>query len=340
MVGDKLYKRGATSGVLMKCVSADTGRNILQEVHEGSCGNHAASKSLVERSTELVSGSQQQYLTQKTSFASAKSANFFGKQSHVPTHRLITIPPSWSFACWSLDMIGPFTTAPGSFTHVLVAIDKFTKWIEYKPITKHTPDRAIDFISNILYHFGYPNTIITDLGSNFHASQFWEFCDSNCIDVKYVSVAHPRAHGQVERANGLILDGLKKRPYEENSKKDGKWIYELPHVVWGLRTQPSKATGHTPYFLVYGSEAILPADIMWISPRVEFYEEGEADEARQLELDSIEEKRCSALVQSARYLQGVRRYHDRNVRERSFNIGDLVLRRIQDETGLHKLNSR
>jgi hypothetical protein len=54
--------------------------------------------------------------------------------------------------------------------------------------------------------------------------------------------------------------------------------------------------------LVYGSEAILPADIMWKSPRVEMYNEGEADEARQLELDSVEEARCTALVQSARYL--------------------------------------
>jgi hypothetical protein len=57
------------------------------------------------------------------------------------------------------------------------------------------------------------------------------------------------------------------------------------------------------------------------------YNEGEADEARQLALDSIEEARC-ALVQSARYLQGIHRYHDRSVRERSFSIGDLVLRRI------------
>ena len=70
------------------------------------------------------------------------------------------------------------------------------------------------------------------------------------------------------------------------------------------------------------------------------YQEREADEARQLELDSVEEARINALTQSARYLQGVRRYHDRNVQQRSFNIGDLVLRRIQDETGLHKLNSR
>jgi hypothetical protein len=70
------------------------------------------------------------------------------------------------------------------------------------------------------------------------------------------------------------------------------------------------------------------------------YNEGEADEARQLELDSVKEARCTALVQSARYLQGIRQYHDRNTRERSFSIGDLVLRCIQDESGLHKLNSR
>ena len=95
----------------------------------------------------------------------------------------------------------------------------------------------------------------------------------------------------------------------------------------------------SPFFLTYGSEAILPADIMWKSPRVEAYQEGEADEARQLELDSVEEARINALTQLAR-LQGVRRYHDRNVQQRSFNVGDLVLRRIQDETGLHKLNSR
>jgi hypothetical protein len=70
------------------------------------------------------------------------------------------------------------------------------------------------------------------------------------------------------------------------------------------------------------------------------YNEGEADEARQLELDSVKEARCTALVQSAQYLQGIRRYHDRNIREWSFSIGNFVLRRIQDESGLHKLNLR
>jgi hypothetical protein len=69
-------------------------------------------------------------------------------------------------------MIRPLTIAPGGFTHVLVAINKFTKWIEYKPIATLTADQVVTFIYNILHRFGFPNTIITDLGSNFHSHQF------------------------------------------------------------------------------------------------------------------------------------------------------------------------
>jgi hypothetical protein len=222
---------------------------------------------------------------------------------------------------------------------VLVAIDKFTKWIEYKPITMLSADRVVTFICDILHHFGFPNTIITVLGSNFHSHQFWDFYEGSSIEVKYVSVDHPRANGQVECANGLIINGLKKRLYDENNKKGGKLIDEISLVIWGLRTQPSKATEQSPFFLVYGSEAILPNDVMWKSPQLEMFYEGEADTARHLELDSAEEIRCNVLLQSARYLQGVHRYHDRNMQQRSFNVGDMVLRRIQDDAGLQKLNS-
>jgi hypothetical protein len=156
----------------------------------------------------------------------------------------------------------------------------------------------------------------------------------------YISVAHPRANGQVECANGLILDGLKKRLHDKNSKKGGKWIDEISPVIWGLRMQPSKATGQSPFFLVYGSKSILPADVMWKSPRLEMYKEGKADNTRLLELDSAEAIRCNVLIQLACYLQGVHRYHDRNVQRCSFTVRDTVLRQIQDETGLHKLNSR
>jgi hypothetical protein len=84
---------------------------------------------------------------------------------------------------------------------------------------------------------------------------------------------------------------------------------------------------------------ILPADVIWNSPAVEHYDEGVSEDSRRVDIDRLEEARCAALVQSARYLEGIRRYHDRNVKERSFNVGDLVLRRIQKTERLHKLSS-
>jgi hypothetical protein len=127
--------------------------------------------------------------------------------------------------------------------------------------------------------------------------------------------------------------------HDAANTKGGKWVKNLPNALWGLCTQPTKLTEQSPYFLVYGSEAILHADVMWESPTVEQYIEGISEDSRRVDIDGLEEARCAALVQSARYFEGIRRYHDRNVKECSFNIGDLVLRRIQNTEGLHKLSS-
>jgi hypothetical protein len=137
----------------------------------------------------------------------------------------------------------------------------------------------------------------------------------------------------------MVLDALKKRLHDAANTKGGKWIKELPNALWGLRTQPSKPTGQSPYFLVYDSEEILPADAMWDSPVVEQYDEGISEDNRRVDIDGLEEARRAALAQSARYLEGIRRYHDRNVKECSFSVGDLVLRRIKNTEGLHKLSS-
>jgi hypothetical protein len=60
----------------------------------------------------------------------------------------------------------------------------------------------------------------------------------------------------VERANEMILDALREKVFDKSKNLTGKWIRELPYVVWSLRTQPSRALhGNTPFFMVYGSEA-------------------------------------------------------------------------------------
>ena len=73
---------------------------------------------------------------------------------------------------WGLDSVGPFKAAPGGYKHILMAVDKFTKWIEAKPVTSVISKKAADFIRDITHRFGVPNRIITDLGTTFTGSEF------------------------------------------------------------------------------------------------------------------------------------------------------------------------
>jgi transposase InsO family protein len=210
-------------------------------------------------------------------------------------------------------MIGPFKPAPGNFKFVFVLIDKFSKWIEYMPLVKASSKKAVEFLDQVIHRYGIPNSIITDLGTQFTGNTFWDFCDERSIVVKYILVAHPRANGQVKRANGMILDALKKRMYRENDKAPGRWIKELLAMVWGLRTQPSRNTGVSPYFMVYDAEAMLPADIEFRSPRVENYNDDHVTEQRELEVNSVEERRLDSCIRMAKYLAVLRRYYNKNV---------------------------
>jgi transposase InsO family protein len=133
-----------------------------------------------------------------------------------------------------------------------VAVDNFTKWIEVRPIVKVTSEETTKFMQDVTHRFGVPNRIITDLGPAFTGSAFWDFCQDNMIDVYYSSVAHPRCNGQVKRANGMVLQALKDHIFDDASNYATRWLAELPHVIWGLRTQVSTATGVSPFFLVYG----------------------------------------------------------------------------------------
>jgi hypothetical protein len=240
---------------------------------------------------------------------------------------------------WGLDVVGPFRPAPAGYKYILVTVDKFTNCIEVRPVAKVTSEEVVKFIGDIKHRFGVPNRTITDLGKALTGSVFWDFCQVNLIDVYYSSVVHPRFNGQVERANGMVLQALKDCIYDDASNYTTRWLAELPHVIWGLRTQVSSATGFSPFFLVYGSEAILPTDVAFGAPQIQFYKEGEAEQTCRIDLDSLEEQRLTAVMRQARHDQQLHRYHDRNVRETSFNVSDLVLKRIQKSDSMPKLSA-
>jgi hypothetical protein len=99
LVDSKLCQRGARSGVLMKCVTKEDGYDILSEIHEGIRSNHTASRTLVGKAYRAGFWWPTAVTDAEGLVRRCQNCQFFGKQSHVPAHSLITIPPSWPFAC-------------------------------------------------------------------------------------------------------------------------------------------------------------------------------------------------------------------------------------------------
>jgi hypothetical protein len=141
----------------------------------------------------------------------------------------------------------------------------------------------------------------------------------------------------VERANAEILKGLKTRTYDGLKKHGKKWIDELPCALWGNRTSPSRATGETPFFMVYGAEVILPLEVTMGSLRVKTYDKATQDQLRHEDIDLIDERRWQAAIKNACYWQALRRYHQQFVRCRELQVDDLVLRRVLSREGMNKL---
>ena len=108
-------------------------------------------------------------------------------------------------------------------------------------------------------------------------------------------------------------------------ESDKHWVEELDSVLWGLRTMPNRTTGYTPFFMVYGAEVVLPCDIIHDSPRVQMYEEREVELDQQDNLDALEEEHDVAKARSAFYQQQACMYQSREVRAKTYNIGELVL---------------
>jgi hypothetical protein len=99
----------------------------------------------------------------------------------------------------------------------------------------------------------------------------------------------------------MVLQGLKPRIFNKLNKHSKKWAAELSSVLWSLRTTTSQTTGFTRFFLVYESEAMLPTDVEYGSPRLKAYNKKNNNATREDALDQLEEARDVALLHSARY---------------------------------------
>jgi transposase InsO family protein len=82
---------------------------------------------------------------------------------------------------WGLDLVDPLQKAPRGYMHLLVAVDKFSKWIEVRPLNSIRSEQAVAFFTNIIHRFRVPNSIITDNGTQFTSRKFLDFCEDHHI---------------------------------------------------------------------------------------------------------------------------------------------------------------
>ena len=115
------------------------------------------------------------------------------------------------------------------------------------------------------------------------------------------------------------------RIFDRLNKYAGQWVAEVPAILWSLRTTPNQSIGFTPFFLAYRAEAVLPSDLDHDTPRVKAFDHDRATEAQQDAIDLLEEARETIIIHSAHYQQTLRRYHERKIRGRILEVGDLML---------------
>jgi hypothetical protein len=176
LIEGDLYQHDA-NGVLMRCITREEGRELLAEVHGGECGNHASSRTLVNKAFRYGFYRPTALQDVVELVKTCKACQFHAKQIHMLAQTLQMIPPSWTFAVWGLDIMGPFPRAVGGYRFLYVFIDKFTNWLEATPVVKINKQSVVKFIKSIICRFGVPNRIITDNGSQFTSGAFQGHCE-------------------------------------------------------------------------------------------------------------------------------------------------------------------
>ncbi|KAL0454672.1 UNVERIFIED_CONTAM: hypothetical protein Slati_0806400 [Sesamum latifolium] len=204
---------------------------------------------------------------------------------------------------------GSFSPSPGS-EEVPPSGDRlFTKWVEAEPLSRITETEVMKFIwRNLVCRFGLPREIISNNGQQFQGKRLQEWCGGLRIKQRFTSVAHPQSNGQVEVTNRILV------------------------------TTPRGPTNESPFALVYGSEAIILAELGVPSHRIMHFSENHNNELLKENLDLLEELREKAFIRVQRYKNIMINAYNRRVKARSFQVGDLVLRRVDALKSVGKLD--
>ena len=159
-----------------------------------------------------------------------------------------------------IDVTGPHPKSAKGNVYILTMIDHFTKWVEIFPMrNQEAATVARLLVDKVFCVHGMPKQILTDRGPNFESGLFQEICKRLSIDKVRTTAYKPSTNGNIERYHSTLNSMLAKL-VDDNHRN---WDDLLPAVAFAYRSSVQETTGFSPYFLMHGREARIPADLVY-----------------------------------------------------------------------------
>lgn len=221
-----------------------------------------------------------------------------------------------------LDLCGPYPESLDGNRYILTAVCQFSGWAEAYAIPNKKTETIVRVVMDeIIPRHSCPEKILTDNGTEFKSRLFDEMCSELNIVHLYTSPYHPAGNGKTERFHRVLNDMLSKK----TARSLENWDQYLPAVLAAYRVGMSETTGYSPFFLLYVRDPVLPLDNL-LKPRRRYL--GEDYHKISLERQHQTFMNMRRNLRKARNKQ--KKYHDRDVKEIKFQVGDPVYLRNQN----------
>jgi hypothetical protein len=327
LINDVLFRKNF-DGVLMRCLEKEESEKVLSELHAGEAGGHFGGDTTAHK--VLRAGyywptlfKDAHALCRKCIICQKAAGRV--KKAAFPLQPVTVDSP---FQQWGLDIIGPINPSSSQqHKYILTTTDYFTRWSEVAPLKVVNTNQVVSFLnSHIITRFGVPECLVFYNASYFSSLDMNIFSLEKGIKLKYSASYYPQGNGLAESTNKNLIKIIK-RTVSENHKN---WHNALYNALWADRVTPKASVGNSPFFLIYGREAILPPHVLL--PSLQLSQKVQEEECPPLEnrinaLLKLEEVRTQAKQKLDQHQQIVKRWFDSNSSsDRNFDVGDLVLK--------------
>ncbi|XP_019057336.1 PREDICTED: uncharacterized protein LOC104807112 [Tarenaya hassleriana] len=318
-----LFKRG-TDGLFRRCIPEGEIFSVISHCHSSDYAGHFATSKTATKILQVGFYWPALFKDVHRFVSSCDACQRTGnisRRHEMPQQYILEVEP---FDVWNIDFMGPFPSSCGN-VYIMVTVDYVTKWVEVLASPTNDNKTVVRMLKRTIFpRFGVPRVIISDGGSHFINRTIKALLLKYGVKHKITTPYHPQTSGMVEVSNREIKSILEKTV----SKFRKDWALKLDDAVWAYRTTFKTPIGMTPFQLVYGKACHLPVELehkaYWTIKHLN-YDIKSAAEKRVLSFHHLEEIRLDAYENAKIYKERTKKWHDKHILQRHFQVNDLVL---------------